>query len=76
MDYFDGPDGLEERKVLILDELADTKACASISCVLWLRRWKGELRNGKHVRTTAQTDPLYPAKVAGNNVETYPYRPS
>jgi hypothetical protein len=40
MDYFDGPDGLEEREVLILDELADTKACASISCVLWLRRWK------------------------------------
>lgn len=31
MEYFDGPDGLEERKVLILDELADFKACDIIS---------------------------------------------
>jgi hypoxanthine phosphoribosyltransferase len=34
MDYFDSPDRLEERKVLILDELTDTKACDSISCIL------------------------------------------
>jgi len=46
--YLAGPNGLEEREVLIFDEVADLKCCSNFSIDFILARVV-QHRNGRHV---------------------------
>jgi hypothetical protein len=68
MTYFNGPDGLEEREVLILDELADFEGCMVVSIELDLESLAWYRTMQARVRYFTRKTPLLPRAVCPNAV--------
>jgi hypothetical protein len=69
MTYFNGPDGLEEREVLIFDELTDFEGCTTVSIELDLGLLKWDQTRQARVDYFTRKTPLLPRAVRPDAID-------